>query len=422
MSLLPAQLTDLYRRDRELLAATQLPIVTVAGTFRQDQDIVLSRAHFSMALGVANYIWGNKIDPQKAWIVDPTHYISQTQWSKLELTEEIAKIIIRHSFLHQIKTWIDQFGRSKLPILQSITPPLLYLTEHVEKPIFSFHIAAGNILAAQGKEVIQVVTDPQVREEYLQEVERPNIKFCVFDDATRLEFLELASIHHKKVRLDQIIVTGSPIDPRIIAARKHKLTWRSGPLRLCITTGGLGSNKEEMKKMLNQLLPLLNHKEPKYQVLVYAGTQKDIAEMVTQLAHQHSVTLSPASHQHASLRLLHHPHLLEANELLIKYGFPWAHGFITKPSADMAYDAVAAGCFLLTLQEWGVWEEKVRQVFEQKEISRRAEVDHIVEQLIVLQSARGKMSWIEHAMNHAFGIEKLFLLGSQKIVEAAHTT
>lgn len=59
------------------------------------------------------------------------------------------------------------FGRKKLPILDSITPALLYLSERIERPILSFHTSVGNVLAGQGKTVFQVVTDPHVREDYL---------------------------------------------------------------------------------------------------------------------------------------------------------------------------------------------------------------------------------------------------------------
>ncbi len=56
----------------------------------------------------------------------------------------------------------------------------------------SFHIATGNILAKQDKQVIQVITDPHVREDYLNNAELPNISFCVFDETTKIEFLQKA--------------------------------------------------------------------------------------------------------------------------------------------------------------------------------------------------------------------------------------
>jgi len=437
--LLPPKLIKAYQRDQQLLAATDIPIVTITGTSREDlqkfyhpgnltddlgvktTDVIFSRAHFSMALAVATQIWGKKIEPKKAWLVDPTNYVSPQQWLNVEFTEEVGKTIARHDFLKYVKDMVDRFGRNKLPILESITPPLLYLTQHVKKPILSFHIAAGNILAEQGKDVVQVVTDPQVRQEYVKNAARPNIHFCVYDDRTKLEFLEVAASNHVAANPERIIVTGPPIDPRVVAARKHKAAWRSGVLRLCVTTGGLGTNKVEIQKVLEQLLPQLHHHPLQYQVLVYAGTQKDIAEMVEKLAKDHHVSISPDHDVGAKLRLLYHPHILEANELLIRYGFPWADGFITKPSGDMAYDAVAAGCFLLTLKEWGVWEERIREIFEQKDIARRADTGHIVEQLHVLRAAPNGISWIEYAMNHAFNIEKLFLLGAKKIAEVATT-
>lgn len=436
-NLIDPNLTAAYARDRELLAETELPIITVAGSFREDikqnfglldnnsyNDVVLSRAHFSMALGVATEAWGEEMSPRKAWIADPTNYVSPKQWQSVQLTEAIGKTLARNSFLKAFKDFIDQFGRSKLPILDSITPPLLYLTEKIDKPILCFHIAAGNILVKHGKSVIQVVTDPQVRPEYVKHADNPKMRFCVFDDATKLEFLEVAAIHKIAVNPDKIIVTGPPIDPRIVAARTKKTAWRSGPVKLCIATGGLGTNKYEIRKVLQQILPHLRRQPIPYQVVIYAGTQKDIAQMAKKLAQAHHIAIGAVDDEKARLRILYHRHIVEANELLIRFGFPWADGFLTKPSGDMAYDAVAAGCFLLTLQEWGVWETKIREIFEQKEIARRAQPEHIVEQLDVLRGAQystssHKTSWIEQAMNRAFGIEKLFLLGSKKIVKVA---
>ena len=162
--------------DKQFLENTRLPVITVSATFREDlkemhgfheneqiRDIVFSRAHYSMAVGIAVAAWGNKVDPDKAWIVDPTNYVSHDHWRSIVLTETIGKTLARHPFLKFLKDLVDRFGRGKLPILESITPPLLYLCQNIKKPILSLHIATGNILAAQGKKVIQVITDPHVR-------------------------------------------------------------------------------------------------------------------------------------------------------------------------------------------------------------------------------------------------------------------
>lgn len=416
--------------DREGLANTELPIVTVAGTFREDvkrlyglpnnnteTDTVFSRAHFSMALAIAEQVWGGKIHAKKAWIVDPTNYVSVENWQKIVLTEVVGKTIARHGVLHTLKTWIDQFGRQKLPILDSITPPLLYLTEDVQQPILSLHIAAGNILAAQGKKVVQVVTDPHVRPEYVQYAALPNIAFCVFDERTQLEFLETAAINNIAVDPQRVIVTGPPIDPRVIEAREKKVPWRSGVLKLCIATGGLGTNGYEIRQVLSQLLPHLRREPCPYQIVLYAGTQKDIAKIGYDLAEENHIPVADVFKPHARFRIAYHPQILDANELLIKYVFPWADGFITKPSGDMAYDAVAAGCFLLTLSEWGIWEERIRELFEQRDISREAETNAVVAQLAVLQQAVRSKSWIENAMFQSLKIEKLFLRGGEKITK-----
>jgi hypothetical protein len=264
-----------------------------------------------------------------------------------------------------------------------------------------------------------MITDPHVREEYVTHAGKPNVRFGVFDDQTRFEFLELAALHGKEILPNQVVVTGPPIDPRIVAVRSKKYAWRSGPLRLCITTGGLGTNKNEIRTMLLKLLPQLRKRDVQYQVLIYTSTHADIAHMVRELAAEFHVSIDDLHDKSARLRMIYHPQILDANELLIRYGFPWAHGFITKPSGDMAYDAVASGAFILTLAEWGEWEENVRKVFEQEGVCRKALPEKIVEQLEFLTSATGKsQSWVEAAMLNATHINKLYLNGCKKIVEA----
>jgi hypothetical protein len=425
------QLTKTLRRDKLYLEQSQIPIITVSATYQEDlkrlhglphneidKDVVFSRAHYSMALGVASQIWKERVDPHKAWVVDPTNYVSKDKWFSIQLTEAVGKTLARQPLLKRLKDFVDKFGRNKLPILDSITPPLLYLTEKIQKPVLSFHIAAGNILAGQGKKVVQVITDPHVREEYTNHANNTKVWYCVFDEPTKLEFLEKSAKLGLKADPNRVVVTGPPIDPRIIAARHKKNPWRSGTLRLCITTGGLGTNKQEILDILKQLLPELRKKKPAYQILLYAGTHEDFAQAVTELAKENRVAIGDIADRKAKLRLIHHPQIVDANELLIKYGFPWAHGFITKPSGDMAYDAAASGSFILTLAEWGEWEERIRVIFEQKNIGRRLDVDAVVQQLQVLCSARGQaQSWVEQAMLNAYKLEPLFLNGAREIAK-----
>jgi hypothetical protein len=429
--LFDTNITRTLAADKQYLEHTQVPIITLSASFREDlkrmhglannetdPDVVLSRAHYSMALGVAQEAWQGKVDPKKCWIVDPTNYVSKDDWLSVRMTEEVGKTIARHSFLKKAKDLVDRFGRKKLPILDSITPALLYLSERIERPILSFHTSVGNVLAGQGKRVFQMVTDPHIREDYLDFGELPTKYWFVFDDKTKIELLEKAALIDKEIDSERIVVTGPPIDPRIVAARTKKNPWRSGPLRLCITTGGLGTNKSEILHLLNTLLPELHKSHCPYELLVYVSTQRDIYTEVLATAGKHQITVSPLAKTDAKLRVMYHPRIVDANELLIKYGFPWAHGFITKPSGDMAYDAVAAGCFLLTLQEWGVWEVSIREHFEHLDISRRLLLDDAVDQLEVLMSAQAKaQSWIEGAQRTAQSLPASFTSGAKTILK-----
>ncbi len=425
-------LVKTLQKDKQLLENSEIPTVTVSAAYKEDlkrvhgypdddtiPDVVFSRAHYSMAAGIAVQAWGDKVNPKKMWVVDPTNYVSSKQWSSILLTENIGKLLARNPFLKTLKDIVDKFGRQKLPILNSITPPLLHLTENIKYPILSLHIAAGNILAGQGKRIVQVITDPHVRDEYVFYSDKKNIIFCVFDEQTKTEFLEKAALLGKQADPDRVIVTGPPVDPRVIACRKKKLPWRSGCLNLCLTTGGLGTNIPEIMVVAEQLIPQLKQKTCNFKLLIYASTHQDIKNKIIELAKENNMTIGTSSDTSAKLRMIYHPQIVDANEELIKYAFPWAHGFITKPSGDMAYDAAASGSFILTLNEWGEWEEKIREIFEQKEISRVALTENIVTQLEVLTSTQGKaQSWVEKAMLNAQKIDPLFLNGSEEIIQA----
>lgn len=456
MSLLESALRKTKKTDITYLSQTKIPIVTVSGSYKEDlkglhslseddilQDVVLSRAHYSMALGVAIEAWDTKIDPKKAWLADPTNYVTPKQWKAITSTEFIGKILARYSVLKKLKDLVDRFGRQKLPILGSITPPLLSLTHNIQKPILSFHIAAGNILLEQGKTVFQMVTDPHVREDYLAHSEKKHAFYGVFDEKTQKEFLEKAQHLGKDVEKERVIVTGPPIDPRILDARSEKSPWKtSQPLKICITTGGLGTNKSEIQKILTQLLPELGKAHSPFEVMVYAGTHGDIHDMVVRMAQDAGVAytkitpVDPAQFQvgkkitlkpqkkitHTPLKILYHPQIIDANELLIAYGFPWADVFISKPSGDMAYDAVASGAAFLSLAEWGEWEHNIRIKFEHHGVSQQAEVKNMVAQLEDLMTGKGKKApWIQQAQHAARTLEKedrFFRKGAKNILKA----
>lgn len=435
-SLFDPNLIKAYAADKQALENTQIPIVTVFGTYREDvkgwhglpedeslSDIVLSRAHYSMAFGTAVQAWGGRINKTKAWLVDPTNYVSSRQWSQVSFTETVGKTIARFPMLKTAKDLIDRFGRTKLPILDSITPPLLFLTEKIHKPFLSFHIATGNILLDHGKKVLQVITDPHVRYDYLKHAGNPNLNYCVFDQGTKDELLEKAKLAGLEINPNSIYVTGPPVDPRIVACRDKKQPWRSGPLKLCLATGGLGTNKYELLQIIENLAPTLRQHGVEYQLLVYAGTHADIYHAVENLAKMQHIKLGKLDDQKAELRIIYHPQIVDANELLIKYGFKWADGFITKPSGDMAYDAVAAGCFLLTLKEWGEWEGIIRQRFEELGISRRAVAEQLPAQLISLTSAQHNTpSFVTRAMSQAQRLPSLYLHGAENILKAYERT
>lgn len=480
-------LKRIYQEDKHLLEKTQVPIITVSATFTEDlkglhhlketdnkTDIVLSRAHYSMALAAAVEAWGNKIDPKKAWLVDSTNYVSTQDYKGVQLTNMIGKVIARWPMLKAFKDVVDKFGRSKMPILDNVTPPTLYLCSNINKPILSFHIVTGNILANEGKSVVQMITDPHVREDYLENAQRKNMRFLVFDEKTKEDFFKLAKKIGKRIPKDQleskVTVTGPSVDPRVVACNKEKTPWSKGTeLKICLTTGGLGTNKTEIKAILEQLLPELKKQAsqektelPAAKLFYYAGTHKDHLDMAVQIAKENNLLYQiispkdPANFEidhdiqrktndekdakKAKLIIIYHPQIVDANELLIRHGFPSAHVFISKPSGDMAYDAVASGAALLTLKEWGEWEFNVRAVFEKNGTAQKANVEDIVKQLIDITqsndhsfvsskfkssaqpvpslSDKAQKSWLEQAMDNAKKIDKNILEGTKNILRA----
>jgi hypothetical protein len=454
--MLDSRLQKTWKLDRENFKDTKVPIITVSGTYREDlkglydlqeedltRDLVFSRAHFSMAIAVAVEAWNGAIDPKEAWLIDPTNYVTGESWASVMLTEHLGRLVARFSSLRFLKSLVDKYARRSIPLLMSVSPPLLEAVQGVKTPILSFHITAGNLLLENNHSVVEMVTDPHVREEYLANSEKPNAFYLVFDQKTKIEFLEKAHKQEKKVDEKRVIVTGPPIDPRILACREHKTAWNSNrPLRLCLTTGGLGTNKQEIQKVVDQLLPALSAEKPKVELIVYAGTHADIKNMVVEQARKAKVryeTITPpdpaqfelgkkmmvakpkAIEVTVPLTIIYHPQIIDANELLIAMAFPWADGFISKPSGDMAYDAVASGAFLLTLKEWGEWESNIFAKFTTHKIAKAAETDDIVAQIERLTRIDNGTCWITEAMKRARTIEKvdpLFHSGAKNILKA----
>lgn len=479
------ELKSIYQEDKKLLEQTQIPIITVSASFREDlkglhhrkekdtgTDIVLSRAHYSMAMGVAVQAWGNKIDPKKAWLVDSTNYVTNKAFKSVQFTDSIGKIIARWPILKSLKDIVDKFGRSKMPILDNVTPPTIYLGSGIKKTILSMHIVTGNILAAEGKKVMQMITDPHVRSDYLENAHLPNMRFLVFNEQTKEDFFELAKKIGKKIPKDQIkdkvIVTGPPIDPRIIACSELKTPWnKRRVLKICLSTGGLGTNKVEIKTILEQLLPVIKQQATgektdlvETELVLYAGTHSDHRDMAVEIAKENNLAyhvISPQDPAHFSIgskivqahkskinhvrfSIIYHPQIVDANELFIEKAFQWADLFISKPSGDTAYDAVVSGSGLLTLKEWGEWEYNVRAVFEKNGTAMKARVDKIVEQLIEITQGSDAIfktnklaganrpvpnlkeneqaSWLEQAMINSKKLDHNFYHGAENILKA----
>ncbi|MEI6690816.1 MAG: hypothetical protein WCL07_03660 [bacterium] len=423
------ELRKTAHEERHLLEAVQIPIVTVSATFKEEleakfgekiegevQDVTFSRAHYSMANALVVAATKNK---KTFWMIDPTNYVSAKDWPKILFTEKMGRLIARNPLLKEMKDLVDTRVRNQLPLTGAIRAPLEYVLGRVKRPIISLHYEAGNILIEQGHTVLQVVTDPHVRPQYVTHADNPKLSWCVFDAKTKAELIELAYIQGCIVDEKRVTITGCPVDPRIPIKDKNQSTrgFHYRPLRLAITTGGLGTNKGEIKSILDQLAPMLKKKE--VQIAAYAGVHEDFAAMFTEFAHDHNITISTHDNEQASFRIFQGSDIIDANELLLDYIFPWADGFISKPSGDMAYEAVTAGCFLLTLQPWGDWEENIRAYFEGLGVSVRVRHDDVIAQLHALTSApiENNKTWVELALEKAQKLQKPLSQGAENILK-----
>ncbi|MFH2085573.1 MAG: hypothetical protein ABII21_02205 [bacterium] len=415
--------------ERHLLETVEIPIVTVSATFKEEleakfgekpaqesPDVTFSRAHYSMANALVVAATKNK---KSFWMIDPTNYVSAKDWPKIMFTERMGRLIARNPLLKELKDIMDTRIRNQLPLTGAIREPLTYVTGRVTRPIISLHYEAGNILLENGKIVLQVVTDPHVRPQYLTHADNPKLSWAVFDQATKARLIELAFILGHKVDESRVAVTGCPVDPRIILKDKNTATtgYRHRPLRLAITTGGLGTNKPEIENLLTHLAPAI--KKSEVHIAAYSGVHVDFETMFTTFAKVHHIKIGDIKDAQSPFRVFHGSDIVDANELLLDYIFPWADGFISKPSGDMTYEAVAAGCFLLTLHPWGEWEENIRAVTESMGVSIRADIENILAQLqaITTMPIEKNKPWVELALIRAQEHARNFSQGAFNILK-----
>jgi hypothetical protein len=414
--------------ERHLLETVQIPIVTVSATFKEQlekefgekpaqvtPDVTFSRAHYSMANALVVAAAKHK---KSFWMIDPTNYVSARDWPKIMFTEKMGRIIARNPLLKELKDIMDTRLRNQLPLTAAIREPLTYVTGRINRPIISLHYEAGNILLENGKTVLQVVTDPHVRPQYLTHADNPKLTWAVFDENTKARLIELAYILGHKIDPRRVQMTGCPVDPRIIQKDRNQATtgFKRRPLRLAITTGGLGTNKDEIEQILDQLAEAV--KAGTIHLAAYAGVHEDFQSMFSRFAREHHLKVHDMKDVQAPFRIFRADDIVAANELMLDYVFPWADGIITKPSGDMAYEAVAAGCFLLTLRPWGEWEENIRQYFEEIGVSRRIDKENVVAQLQALTTlpVEKNKPWAELALERARRLAPQISKGADKIL------
>lgn len=411
-------------KERELLNKVEVPVITISATYRKElaskyqiavpseYDVVFSRAHYSMAEAVRQ---AAQEMGKTTSLSDPTNFVGHKEWAKVEFTEKTGKLMARYSLLKWLKDRLDTFVRNKLPINKAVTAPLKYLTEEIACPIISLHYETGNLLVKFNKRVVQVVTDPHVRPQYLDCLPSENITYCLFDEETKKYFLEEAERQNKKVNDNQLIVTGPPVDPRISRiGRIEKKIEKDKPLNVAICTGGLGTNLAEIKEgLLDRVAPMF--KFPKrVRLFLYAGTHRDFRDFFEDFAAKINIRVGNLDDESAEIRILYEDSIIDANNNLIKYMFPWAQVVVTKPSGDMAYEAAAAGCCLIFLKPWGVWEENIEKRFVERKIG--FDLDYVIKNNDLA------IKWWENeklttALKNAHNLPEIFRNGAENIVK-----
>ena len=414
--------------ERHLLETVEVPVVTVSATFKEEleakfgekptettPDVTFSRAHYSMANALVVAATRKK---KTFWMIDPTNYVSARDWPKILFTQRMGRLIARSPLLKELKDIMDTRLRNQLPLTKAIREPLTYVTGRIIRPIISLHYEAGNILLENGKTVLQVVTDPHVRPQYLTHADNPKLSWAVFDESTKAKLIELAYVLGHKVDEQRVTVTGCPVDPRIPLKDKNTATtgYKYRPLRLAITTGGLGTNKDEILELLTRLAPAI--RKGSVHIAAYAGVHEDFATMFTTFARAERIKIGDIKDVQSSFRIFHGQDIIDSNELLLDHIFPWADGFLTKPSGDMAYEAVAAGCFLMTLKPWGDWEESIRAYFESLGVSIRADKENILSQIqaITTMPVEKNKPWVERALERAQKLAPVLAQGADNIL------
>lgn len=422
------QLKKALIAESHQLAKVEVPILTVSASFRKELsyeyqalpqtigDLIYSRAHYSMAEAVKRKAEQKHLT---AYVADPINYVTVKGWQKVSFTETVGKLIARNRCLKNIKEKLDRLIRGNSPISQPIVKPLQFLSQDINKPIICLHYEVANLLAAN-HQVICVVTDPHVRQEYLKTLPTQNAgqikktypSFAVFDQQTKSDFLSLAQQEGKFVDTKKIVVTGPPIDPRILRCRHTKKPPKNRPVRLAITTGGLGQNLKEIKNTIKPMVELLKKPE-KIQLFLFAGTHRDFRNFYEDFAQKNHIRIGDLDDESARLRILYEDSVIDANENLIEYVFDWADGVITKPSGDMAYDAVGAGCFVLFLDPWGEWEENIQERFVKQGLGY--DINH--QNFVDMFNKLSKKDFFQKAMKAAQNQPEIFYQGANNIVD-----
>ena len=197
-------------------------------------------------------------------------------------------------------------------------------------------------------------------------------------------------------------------------SKKSVQNLNSRPLRLAITTGGTGTNKPEIKAVLDSLIPRLKGRETTLQLLLYAGTHPDFKRIYTRFARDCGIKPAPLKDKNARIRIIYGDHLMQANQLLTKHMFPWADLVMCKPSGDMAYDAAAAGCGLIFLNPLGPWEEAIQSRFTKLKVGTDLpDPENFATQLVELEK-----KWVPQAVHSALTLPSLYLQGATNIIKA----
>ncbi len=352
---------DAQDKAKMLADTSKIPILTASevGNSRYDtRTSPLSRAHATIAQSVAQVLNG-----ATDVYVDVLQYVNNRDFLKFEKLARRAKRVASSPRLHDVYNRYSPLIRRIVNPDKKVQPVVDYFAKSIASrgdntPVITTHYSVGNALLeslkarGDGRSVVHYVTDPShIHTQYLKHKDDPRTHYFVFDKATA------SALEDAGVDADKISVTGFSTHPDLSPAEARSVADRK--LRVGIFTGGVGTNRAEIETIVQNFNP------ENQQLVVYCGTHTDIMESSLGLVSRNLRTkIVPAQNFQESD--IGDEHIVFVVGTSLEGAVPasykvlnWSDVVATKPSGDIAIEAVLSGHPVIPLSHWGVQEDVI---------------------------------------------------------------